>query len=120
MGHFDEIRWESELPFPEDLGEHADHDFSNEWWQTKSLLKRMDRYKVSANGNFWILRGSKDNKHWARYDHFGKVTFYLLRIGVKEDLYLVFDAKIDDGILRSVELSDQTFIRRRGLLTDQS
>ena len=119
MGMFDEVRWESELPFPENLGEHQDHDFSNEWWQTKSLDSNLSRYKVAANGSFWILRGSKDNEHWVRFDHFGTVKFYILLNGDKEDLYLSFESKIDDGVLRSVKLSDDTFIRGKGDL-DQS
>ena len=118
MGMFDELLWESELPMPDDLGEHKDHDFSSKLWQTKSLGSSMDKYRVDEEGRFWKEHeeGYYNNrpgtqKWWAEDDYFGVIIFYTFLQGKKEDLFLEYKCKVDDGKLRNVVLSEGTWLQ---------
>jgi hypothetical protein len=96
MGLYDELTvackhlptLDSDVP---DLKGHA--------WQTKSLTKSLDFFRISEEGCLEV----RCKNSWKRVEYYGCVRFYDLFLGLKEDLWLEFLAKFDDGLLISLE-----------------
>lgn len=72
MGLFDTIYYDGELPLPEDQGELADHDWTDEPFQTKDLDCCMQHYKISDNQLYkkhiqyqTIPEEERDDKFWS-------------------------------------------------------
>jgi hypothetical protein len=114
MGMFDEITVKISLPDLQAIGEFANKDLSAHVWQTKSLINCMSHYLIDTDGSLRIRKSiahynNRPGKswEWVPSDFYGILVFYDMFFGTKQDLWLEFKAKIDDGKLVSLSLLEQ-------------
>ena len=107
MGIFDTIRCYRAMPEPDD--DSCEIDFNSLTYQTKSLNRLMDNYRISSDGILEIERGGTtlSSKHGSdgRFEEYKEsctIEFYTLA----EGYWIEYKANFENGKMIQIELKD--------------